>query len=87
MDCLELHFSEWAAPVAWADVVKVQASEHAFVGKVLAFKVEIAGRGTETVKLPLRKLADKDDAVIERIGAYYNRYLNARAYRMQTPAA
>ena len=63
--------------------MKVSSSDNTFSGKVLAFKVEVAGRGTETVKLPLRKLADKDDEIVGRIGSYYDRYLNAKAYRDQ----
>jgi Zn-dependent protease with chaperone function len=83
MDCHQIHYRDWAAPVAWADIVKVSSSDNTFSGKMLAFKVEIAGRGTETVKLPLRKLADKDDEIVARIGGYYDRYLNAKAYREQ----
>jgi hypothetical protein len=83
MDCLQIQYDDWAAPVAWADVVKVSSAENTFTGKVLAFKVEIAGRGTETVKLPLRKLADKDDEILGRIGSYYDRFLNAKAYQSQ----
>lgn len=83
MDCDRLHYRDWAAPVAWADIIKVSSSENTFTGKVLAFKVEIAGRGTETVKLPLRKLAEKDDEIVGRIGSYYDRYLNAKAYQAQ----
>jgi Zn-dependent protease with chaperone function len=83
MDCLQIHYKDWVVPVLWADVVKVSSSENTFTGKVLAFRVEIAGRGTETVKLPLRKLAGEDDEIYGRIGAYYDRYLNAKAYQSQ----
>jgi hypothetical protein len=83
MDCLQIHYQDWAVPVLWADVVKVSTSENSFTGKVLAFRVEIAGRGTETVKLPLRKLAGKDDEIFGRIGAYYDRYVHAKAYQSQ----
>jgi Zn-dependent protease with chaperone function len=83
MDCLQIHYRDWAVPVRWDDVVKVGLNENSFTGKVVAFKVDIAGRGTETVKLPLRKLAGTDEEILGRIGSYYDRYLNAKAYREQ----
>lgn len=72
LDCNGFHYQEWAAPVGWGDIVKVQASDNSFTGKVLTFKTA-AG----SVKLPLRKVAEKNEVVEARIGAYYGRYCAA----------
>ena len=69
LDCDGFRYQDWAAPVGWGDIVKVQASDNSFTGKVLTVKTA-AG----SVKLPLRKVAEKNEVIEARINAYYGRY-------------
>ena len=56
-------------------------------GKVLTIQVVTATGASEKRTVPLSKLADGDDAVLQVIGRYYNRYLNAAAFQAQSAAS
>jgi hypothetical protein len=43
--------------------------------------------GTEKRTIPVSKLADGDDAVLEVVGRYYGRYVNAVAYQSHAAAS
>ena len=71
--------------MSWSAVKDIKAADQTFRGKVLTIQVVTAAGGTEKRTVPLSKLADGDDAVLQVVGRYYNRYLNAVAF--QRPAS
>jgi hypothetical protein len=87
VDCVQLHYGEWPDAVSWSAVKDVKAADQTFRGKVLTFQVHTAAGGTEKRTVPLSKLTDGDDAVLQVVGRYYNRYLNAVAFQSQGVAS
>jgi Zn-dependent protease with chaperone function len=78
VDCLQFHYQAWQAPVEWSQIKDMNASEIPFVGKVLNIRYHLGG-SVEKCQLPLHKLVEKDDGVIEIINRYYGRFMAARA--------
>ena len=78
MDCEQLHYVEWASAVRWADVVDITAKDREFRGKALILQVQ-TGQGTQKLTVPLGKIADNQDEALAQIGAYYGRYMTAKA--------
>ena len=87
IDCVQLHYGAWPVPVSWSAVKDVKAADQTFRGKVLTFQVVTASGGTEKRTVPLSKLTDGDDAVLQVVSRYYNRYLNAVAFQSQSAAS
>jgi hypothetical protein len=85
IDCLQLHYGAWAGPVAWASVHDIKAADQTFRGKVLTFQL-VTPAGLEKRTVPLKKLADADEAVLAAISRYYTRYRHAAQHQGQ-PAA
>ena len=83
LDCTQLHYGAWPAAVSWSAIKDIKAADQTFRGKVLTFQVATAAGATEKRTVPLSKLADGDDAVLQVVGRYYNRYLNAVAFQTQ----
>jgi Zn-dependent protease with chaperone function len=81
MDCLHVEYGGWANAVAWADVTDIKAADQTFRGKVLTFHVKTADGRSEKRNVPLGKLADPEDAVLQAVGRYYGRYRAAAEYR------
>ena len=67
--------------MSWSAIKDIKAADQTFRGKVLTFQVVTAAGGTEKRTVPLSKLTDGDDAVLEVVSRYYNRYLNAIAFQ------
>jgi len=86
IDCLQLHYGAWTGPVAWASVQDINAADQTFRGKVLTFQV-VTPAGKEKRTVPLKKLADGDQAVLDAVSRYYSRYRNAAAYQSQVTAS
>ena len=84
LDCTQLHYGGWPAAVSWSAIKDIKAADQTFRGKVLTFQVVTAAGATEKRTVPLSKLADGDDAVLQVVGRYYNRYLNAVAFQTQS---
>jgi len=82
-----LHDGAWLDAVAWSAVKDIKAADQTFRGKVLTIQVVTATGASEKRTVPLSKLADGDDAVLQVIGRYYNRYLNAAAFQAQSAAS
>ena len=82
-----LQYGAWLSAVSWSAVKDVKAEDQTFRGKVLIFQVHTPTGGIEKRNVPLSKLADGDDAVLEVVGRYYNRYLNAVAFQSQSAAS
>ena len=87
IDCTQLHYGAWPDPISWAAVKDIQAADQTFRGKVLTFQVATACRGTEKRNMPLSKLADGDEAILQAVSRYYSRYRNAVAYQRQSAAS
>jgi Zn-dependent protease with chaperone function len=87
IDCTQLHYGAWLDAVAWAAVKDIKAADQTFRGKVLTIQVITATGASEKRTVPLSKLADGDDAVLQVVGRYYNRYLNAAAFQRQSAAS
>jgi Zn-dependent protease with chaperone function len=87
MDCLQVAYGGWADGVAWANVTDIKAADQTFRGKVLTFHVRDAAGKTEKRNVPLRKLADGDDPVLDAVGRYYGRYRAAAEYRQHAAAS
>ena len=85
VDCVQLRYAEWGGPVAWSSITKIEAKEAAFRGKIVTIRHTRNGE-TEKLQLPLRKLADKDDAVIGVINRYYGRSLAAKQHAAESSA-
>jgi hypothetical protein len=78
IDCMELRYSGWKKPVAWSAIEQIVAIDEPFRGRILTFRFVGAGdRGK--LKLPLRTLREKPEALQQLIGQYYGRYLAAKA--------
>ena len=86
IDCTQLHYGGWEDAVSWSAVKDIKAADQTFRGKVLTIQVVTAAGSTEKRTIPLSKLADGDDAVLQVVGRYYNRYLNAAAFQKQSAA-
>jgi hypothetical protein len=86
IDCTQLHYGAWPGPIAWASVTDIQAADQTFRGKVLTFQVATAA-GTEKRTVPVKKLADGDEAVLAAVSRYYSRYRNAAQYQRQAAAS
>jgi hypothetical protein len=54
-----------------------------FRGKVLTVQVVTASGSIEKRTIPVDKLMAGDDAVLDAVGRYDDRYLNAKAYQTQ----
>jgi Zn-dependent protease with chaperone function len=87
LDCVAIHYGDWPVAVPWAAVKDVKAADQTFRGKVLTFQVHTPAGGTEKRTVPLSKLADGDDALLQVVGRYYDRYLNAVAFQSQSAAS
>jgi hypothetical protein len=87
IDCAQLHYGAWPDAVSWSAVKDIKAADQTFRGKVLTFQVHTPSGGTEKRNVPLSKMADGDDAVLQVVGRYYNRYLNAVAFQSQSAAS
>jgi Zn-dependent protease with chaperone function len=87
IDCTQLHYGGWPDAVSWSAVKDIKAADQTFRGKVLTFQVHTPSGGTEKRNIPLSKLADGDDAVLQVVGRYYDRYLNAVAFQSQSAAS
>lgn len=83
IDCTQLHYEGWPDAIAWAGVTDIKAADQTFRGKVVTLQVVTASGSTEKRTIPLAKLADGDDAVLQAVSRYYDRYLNAKAYQAQ----
>jgi Zn-dependent protease with chaperone function len=86
VDCTQLHFGGWPDAVAWANLKDIKAEDQTFRGKVLTLQVVTPSGSTEKRTIPLAKLAD-GDAVLEVVGRYYGRHMNAVAYQTQAVAS
>jgi Zn-dependent protease with chaperone function len=87
LDCLQVAYGGWAGAVAWSAVTDIKAADQTLRGKVLTFHVRDAVGKTEKRTVPLRKLADGDDAVLHAVGRYYGRYRAAAEYRQPAAAS
>jgi Zn-dependent protease with chaperone function len=83
IDCAQLHYGAWLDAVSWSAITDIKAADRTFRGKVLTVQVSTPAGGTEKRTVPLSKLTDGDDAVLQVVSRYYNRYLNAKAYQAQ----
>ena len=86
LDCLQLRYEEWPDAIAWASIKTMKADDASFRGKILTIRFTIDGREQKR-ELPLRKLADKDDAVVSLVSRYYGRALAAKEHSAQGGAA
>ena len=87
IDCAHLRYGGWQDAVSWSAIKEIKAADQTFRGKVLTFQVHTPSGGTEKRNVPLSKMADGDDAVLQAVGRYYNRYLNAVAFQSQSAAS
>jgi Zn-dependent protease with chaperone function len=83
IDCLQLHYGEWATEVGWDAVTQISAADKTFGGKVIVLQVRTPSGGCEKRTIPIGKLADDGDAVLQTVGRYYDRHVNAAAYQRQ----
>jgi hypothetical protein len=87
VDCQQLRHREWNSAVAWANITNITSKDEAFRGKVLTVHVQAPGSGADKLKIPLRKLAGKEQASAAVVGRYYGRYRAAKAYLDKAEAA
>jgi len=73
MDCEQIHYTAWPAPVAWSAITDIKAEDRTFGGQQLVVKVHTP-QGETKLKIPLRKAAATEGEALQRIGAYYGRY-------------
>lgn len=78
LDCEQLRYLDWQAPVRWLDIVEIKADETAFVGKTLRLEIADPAGARKKLDLPLRRIANVD-AALELIGNYYGRCMAAKA--------
>ena len=87
IDCAQLHYGAWPSAVPWSAIKEIKADDQTFRGKVLILQVVTPAGGKEKRTVPLSKLTDGDDAVLQVVSRYYDRYLNAVAFQSQSQSA
>ena len=73
MDCEQIHYTDWPAPIAWAAIVDIKATDSALGHKQLVIKAHTP-QGETKLTIPLRKAAATEEEGLQKIGAYYGRY-------------